>query len=833
VASLPRFVVGRGWADVAEARGADGGGAAAPRRVSGAAGGRWGRRPAAGLALGLMAAGALALALAPRLVRRAPKTTLAQVAPSHGASPGARPGHDRPQPAQPRPPLGHGGVVPASPAGAGHDLPARGPARPARVPGHVVPDDRYLDGTDPALTRSWGGSRGRDARAIEVLLGRLSPMRDDFVTIPPPMLAALDPRGTLAAAALKAWKQEAQKVDPRLARQVTLALKATAVDEFCAAMREQTGVRLRASRGVGDEKVTLFVRERPARDVMRAVARLFGYKWLRTGEEGEWSYELSQDLKTQLAEEEMRNRDLHAALLALDDRMAQYRPYLERSFDQLAAQYDRAQGKEKQLIGDLVKMGGWGPAQLYFRLSPAERSALMSSETLRFSADDRDADRRLPAEWRTPLLKSTGLGYFPAGTIVPAEHAHGKPFTPIDQIAAAQPSVAFRMDRSEAGEFTLHAGTHVNLSKDGKIVAAGGFLYKIASGRPPSMDRPDNAKENRVLRDDPLFRPVISLDPRPSCPRVVAALRGRPSEMEQIYLEPDIREPHLSSADAWEEIYRRTGIPIVADSYTHLFPLAKIRLKDASTFDTLCHTGDELGMRWKKDGDFLLCRSASYFWDKLKEVPNRLLARWRQDSDRNGGLPLGDLLEMVTLPDLQLGSRTVGKGIVHCWGLEEWGIIGGGPFTSDEGIASFEMRKMARALTVLSPQQFNQALSPAGLPMAACAPAQREEIGKVLRFLIHEGPALEQCRLRVEYIPAGRYLWHPVVTMEQYNAGAKNWPLVAGKSAAEALAGAQRYDPSATEEKIRRTRGRLDFTFLRPNGEMRTTGGPAVLVPLE
>src|SRR5205823_1141098 len=82
--------------------------------------------------------------------------------------------------------------------------------------------------------------------------------------IPPPLLVALDPRGALAAQALAAWKQEAQKVDARLARQVTLELKATALEDFCAAMQQQTGVRLRAGRGIGDEKVTVLVKEKRA-----------------------------------------------------------------------------------------------------------------------------------------------------------------------------------------------------------------------------------------------------------------------------------------------------------------------------------------------------------------------------------------------------------------------------------------------------------------------------------------------------------------------------------------------------------------------------------------
>src|SRR5205823_5538159 len=132
-----------------------------------------------------------------------------------------------------------------------------------------------------------------------------------------------------------------------------------------------------------------------------------------------------------------------------------YQPYVEQSVDQLLARFDRAQGKEKELLHDLVKMGGWGPAQLYFRLSPADRSVLMSGSALRYSMDDSNPDRRLPAEWRIALLKSTGLAYFPTGTIIQPKAAPDKPSTPIDRIPGAQPTVMLSLDRSEAGEFSL------------------------------------------------------------------------------------------------------------------------------------------------------------------------------------------------------------------------------------------------------------------------------------------------------------------------------------------------------------------------------------------
>ena len=86
---------------------------------------------------------------------------------------------------------------------------------------------------------------------------------------------------------------------------------------------------MRAARSVADDKATVFVNDRPAREVMRGIVQVFGFSWLRSKKESGYRYELLQDLRSQLAEEELRNRDMAAALLSLDREMQAYRPYLD------------------------------------------------------------------------------------------------------------------------------------------------------------------------------------------------------------------------------------------------------------------------------------------------------------------------------------------------------------------------------------------------------------------------------------------------------------------------------------------------------------------------
>src|SRR5207249_5521643 len=135
------------------------------------------------------------------------------------------------------------------------------------------------------------------------------------------------------AKAVESYKRDAAIVDPRLSHEVTCAFKATALSDLCDQLRAGTGIQLTAGPSVADEKVTLFCEKMPLRDVMRQLSRPFGYLWLRSGKVGEYRYELVQELRAQLMEEELRNRDRNEALLALDREMQRYRPYLGLSPD--------------------------------------------------------------------------------------------------------------------------------------------------------------------------------------------------------------------------------------------------------------------------------------------------------------------------------------------------------------------------------------------------------------------------------------------------------------------------------------------------------------------
>ena len=90
-------------------------------------------------------------------------------------------------------------------------------------------------------------------------------------------------------------------------------------------------------------------------------------------------------------------------------------------------------------------------------------------------------------------------------------------------------------------------------------------------------------------------------------------------------------ERKVTSGDVLEALHRATGMPIVSDFYTRLYKPEAVSVRDQPLFDALNHLADAMRLRWhrEREGGWLQFRSTSYYHDRLKEVPNRLLRRWQ------------------------------------------------------------------------------------------------------------------------------------------------------------------------------------------------------------
>jgi hypothetical protein len=669
-------------------------------------------------------------------------------------------------------------------------------------------DDLLVLNGGPSLEHRRSAPLPRDAwDRIEARVRATTRVSDDFVTIPFPRLAAASDRAVVAAT--EAYQREAAVIDARLAREVTVAAKATALSDLCDRLRADTGIQLTAGPSVADEKVTIFCEKMPLREVMRQLSRPFGYTWLRSKREGgEYRYELVQDLKSQLLEEELRNRDRNEALIALEREIDRYRPYLSLSPDQALARSKAAPPEEKKLLEKLAGQG-WGPLQMYSRLTLQEMAALRAGHTLTFVQGEKAGDAvpepspmPLPPELAQGILQSQ-RGYRmrkQGGEIrfAPADAPDGVPPAAMPEL---RPVVTLTVKQSEPGRFILDGESGFYTAPNAGTQTGNG---PYAVGQSPLALAPNNRAANLQFSHDPALQRRVSLEPRSSCKgdlspaaRSMGARspgrEGEPEGQTRRAGQTAGAEARVSSADVLEELHHATGLPIVSDYYTRLYRPESVRVRNELLFDTLNQVADAMRLRWHREaGAWLRFRSASFYDDRRKEVPNRLLARWAAVRRQQGALPLDELIEMAKMSDAQLDAAEMAEGVRECWGLPEWEVA-----------RKHQLRPHLGCLALLTPAQRQTAMSPGGLALTRMSLSQQERfIALPLAGYLQAMESLEEVMgttLHVAYTQPGGFGMKP---FDGPWTGASELALVHEPTREAALQAVHRIAPQVTEGQI-------------------------------
>jgi RNA polymerase sigma-70 factor, ECF subfamily len=622
----------------------------------------------------------------------------------------------------------------------------------------------------------------------------------------------------VGAAGLMLPEAEKELVDSRLTQKVTCAFKATALSDLCERLRADTGVHLVAGNSVADEKVTLFCQKLPLRDVMRQLSRPFGYAWLRSGAPGELKYELAQDLKSQLLEEELRNRDRNEALLALDREMELYRLLLTLSPDEALARARSAAPEDRKRLEHLSGPG-WAPIQMYFRLSPQEQAALRAGQELEFrqeppsDAAAPDTTRTLPADIARGILQarrelrivpkerdSGGVGQDQDGEKFRFARENEPGGLPPSAVPTARAAVSLSLDQTELGRFGFNGSSTVSVA--GSHSGSGTGPYAV--GFDPTAAQPDNARLNARLAADPALRRRVTLQPKPSCHLVPSEDSTSTPNAER---PTPNAQPRLTTADVLEALHQATGMPIIADFYTRLYAPEAVSVTNQTLFEALNHLSDAMRLRWQKEAstgrDWLQCRSMSFYIDRPKEVPNRLLTRWAAARREHGSLRLDELVEIAGLPDPALDAREMAEGARACWSLAEWDLA-----------CNDALRPHLRWIAGFDPLKRQKLQRAPGLPFPELSVAQQQQF---MALAIGPDPKaidslaeLETAAMQVDYSLPGGFEWKGPEPD-----GRPRGPLTPVRAATReaALAAAHRLDPQAAPAQVQPTQRRLVLLY--------------------
>lgn len=580
-------------------------------------------------------------------------------------------------------------------------------------------DQKYFAPDAKTFASRWTGLPDPEVAQLEAQIRASVRGGDDFVEVPFPRIAATDRAAVVDA--IRSYKQEAEIVDSRLQRKVTLGVKRVSFAAICEKLSKETGVTFTAQKGVADDKITLFCKDRPARDLMRAIAHLFNYTWDRQGEEGAYSYRLKQPLQAQLLEEELRNKDRNDALLALDKEMDRYKNLLNLTPEEARARAESATGRDKEML-EAYGNTGWGPVNLYFGLSSDQMNTLRDGQPINFQGvspegvgaevpgmlgfgggksskpepmSEQMSQQILEAMSRVARVYKDGLSINSNG------FKPGTPGSPPAEVPGTAGQASLRLNASELGRFELLGGSGMSVGngKGGSAMMS----IPIAVGVSPSARDPKNSEANKALEDKPGMKDKVFFATKP----------------ESATTDEDDR---ITTADLLEAIHKATGRDVIGDYYTKLFDRKTVLpTGEAPLFNSLCRSCDAARLRWGAEDEWLTFRSVSFFNDRPKEVPNRLLERWQAAKQRNqGNLPASSVIEIAALSDVQLDAQGMAEGAKALYGLDEW-----------ETARSASLRPSWRLLADLGNGARQDALSKSGLGFTQMTLDQQQQFAKM------------------------------------------------------------------------------------------------------
>jgi hypothetical protein len=474
--------------------------------------------------------------------------------------------------------------------------------------------------------------------------------------------------------------------DPRLAKPVTVHSRKITLFDLLRDVSRQTGASLTPERTVVDEPLMLAVTQMPARDLLRHVADLTHFTWIRNGGTAEKpTYLLFKDVVAVREEQAELTRAQREVLAAIQDELRRCREFSQMPADRAQKELERAD-KQMEALFRGAFAGGEGVAGLN---SPRNMRSMLDGMTLRSVTSPTGRvmlqllDSLSPTHWESvmaeePLVFSTrpGEGELP----LPArfadalrQNAPGFPFSKsifsgfgeqveqgLTQVEGMMKQQWGRAEGFEVGiQLTMQAAAQpmgtLRVAPTPLMPAGGaggpgeeslGPLFGMSGlnlmGMPKSLLDPD---EDPVARDQRL-----GADP----------VLGRKARIKLPERKPDAPAPgnpgiamllgnSRRAAEVLPLVEQAFGLRIISDAYNRqamaTFPgSGEVELPLYKALDQLAG-----GRTWEVFGDTVRIKSKSWAHDRRSEIPVRYMKRWMEARARKGSFSLDDLAEIAGL----------------------------------------------------------------------------------------------------------------------------------------------------------------------------------------
>lgn len=439
--------------------------------------------------------------------------------------------------------------------------------------------------------------------------------------------------------------------DSRLQVKRTLRFVDTPVQDFLADLTQQTGVAFYTDPSVAEDRLNLFVFDRPLAETLRAVASFFQFEWVRSGSGNQAGYTLRQNIAMQRREEEIRSENVLAAAELLHEETEVFARFAALSDEQrlsLSAEIEERLTKETDpnlkrslqieysMVRQLQTQNDWIRIVYAFlrTLTKEQMISLLRSGTREYA-------------W------PPSVGYEPLPEKVIEEARQGRKSD--DRSGMTISSINFVRMRLTADplrqprlRWSITAGRRTFNTHS---------MFTVASAVPaatlPGTPAPPQSAEPEGWRDDAELNAPLPAEP-PAIPKEPAAgdaaNRGR-GEIEEDG-RPGIETRASRPSTLGEGLRRLTDrkpIHIIADSFwTSL--IRSRDLRGETVGDALNYLARQTNHRWWKQDGFVMVKSLEYESDRWAEPPAEAMQRWIERAEKSQ-LDLDDFAEMASLPE--------------------------------------------------------------------------------------------------------------------------------------------------------------------------------------
>jgi hypothetical protein len=356
--------------------------------------------------------------------------------------------------------------------------------------------------------------------------------------------------------------------------------------------------------------------------------------------------------------------------------------------------------------------------QFFSTLTPQQLLDLRNGQTLTlgYNEDNNGLDPDIAQRLQQDMLKNA-----------PGEYNQQLAARPVDQISA---NIRFFLGRDRPDRVNLFTSWRVTKAGTREGVQLRG---DVVDGQPDLLRNPNNSAAHTALQSSPDYKKKIALAPQSSSASENSAnAKGILAEWKQNGLGdfPTDNRDWVDSADYLEEVHKKTGLNVIADYYTRVYPKNTLAVKGESLLSALNEGADALKSEWQADDTFLRFRRFNYYSERQMDIPNHWLNRWSADRKAHGSLSLDSLAEMAALPVEVMQHQDLGMALLIKYGLEEAPLVN-------------PARDVLRLYAALDPAGRQEAQSAAGVEVSKIM----EKIPDVARRVFNDEGDLPQDRM--------------------------------------------------------------------------------------